>query len=388
MLSNKQIDFLDEINDNFGLYIHIPFCIKKCYYCDFYSLEYKNSIFNEYLSSLKKEIKLYSSKINTKIKTIYFGGGTPSLLTPEDVEEILKIISKNFAVKKNVEISLEANPDSLNLDKLKGYKQAGINRMSVGIQSFDDEELKRLGRLHNSKEAKKTIQDVNEIFSNYSFDLIFAIPNQSFKKWKKNIEIALKFDPPHISLYNLQIEEGTLIQKRVNNKILRPVSQEIDAKMYQYAINKLSESNLEQYEISNFSKKGYFSKHNLIYWKYEPYLGLGPSAHSFTSKTRFSNYTSLKKYIKKLNKNNLPLNNKNNLSLEERMSEKIFLGLRLMEGINFEDFYMTFNKRIDNVYKKEINELVSKDLLIKQDNNIKLSPKGKFLGNKVFVEFL
>ncbi|MGM0436981.1 MAG: radical SAM family heme chaperone HemW [Bacillota bacterium] len=388
MLSNKQLDFLDEIKDDLGLYIHIPFCVEKCSYCDFYSLKYKKSLFAKYLNSLKKEIKLYSSNINAKIKTIYFGGGTPSLLRPEDVKEILEIIKKDFSILKNVEITLEANPNSLNKEKLKGYKQAGINRMSVGVQSFNDKELDRLGRLHNSKKAKKTIKEVSGIFSNYNFDLISAIPEQSFENWKNNIKLALKYDPPHLSLYNLQVEEGTLIHKQINNKVLKPVSQEIDAKMYQYAIKKLSEANIKQYEISNFSKEGYLSKHNLIYWKYEPYLGLGPSAHSFSSKTRFSNYTSLKKYIAILKENKLPLKNYNNLSLEERMSEKIFLGLRLMEGINFEDFYQTFNKHIDNVYEEEIEKLISKGLLIKNNKNIKLSEKGKFLGNQVFLEFI
>lgn len=388
MLSNKQIEILDEIKNDFGLYIHIPFCIEKCSYCDFYSLKYKRSIFAEYLSSLKKEIKLYGSNINAKIKTIYFGGGTPSLLNPVDVEDILCIIDNNFSILEDVEITLEANPNSLNKERIEGYKNSGVNRLSIGVQSFNDEELKTLGRLHNSKNAKMIIKDVSKVFSNYNFDLIFAIPEQSFNKWKENIEETIKFNPPHLSLYNLQVEEGTLIQKKINNNILDSVNQELDARMYQYAIKKLSEASFTQYEISNFAKKGYYSKHNLIYWKYEPYLGLGPSAHSFSSKTRFSNYTSLQKYINKLKENKLPVENLNNLSLTQRMSEKMFLGLRLMEGIDFEEFYSIFNKKLNNIYGEEIEKLVSKGLLIKRDNKIKLSSKGKLLGNKVFMEFI
>ena len=366
MSINNELKFLNEFDEEFGIYLHIPFCIEKCSYCDFYSLEYPHKMFREYLNSLKNEIKLYSSKIDAKVKTIYFGGGTPSVLDPVNVKEILEIISDNFFIKENVEISFEANPNSLNLKKIKDYKQAGINRMSVGIQSFHDEELEKLGRLHNSNKAKKILKNVAQVFSNYNFDLIFAIPEQSFEKWKDNIKTALKFNPPHLSIYNLQVEKDTLIYKQINNNNLVPVSQELDAKMYKYTIQKLSEANFKQYEISNFSREGYSSKHNLIYWKYQPYLGLGPSAHSFSSKTRFSNYISLKKYIDSLNQKKLPLKKVNNLTKKERMAEKIFLGLRLMDGIDFDDFNNAFNENITNIYGKEINKLVEKDLLIKK----------------------
>ncbi|HKL76546.1 MAG TPA: radical SAM family heme chaperone HemW [Halanaerobiales bacterium] len=388
MVFSKKHDFLGEITQPFALYIHIPFCIEKCSYCDFYSLKYKKKILKDYLKSLKKELKIYSTKIDSKIKTIYFGGGTPSLLSPKSIEEILNIIYENYLVIDNIEISLESNPSSLTKEKIIAYKKVGINRLSLGIQSFNNDDLNILGRLHDRKKALSMIKEVDKQFSNYNFDLIFAIPEQNFERWKANINKVKEINPPHLSLYNLQIEEGTMIKKQIDNNNLKPVTNELDAKMYKHAIDKLKDEDYIQYEISNFAKKGYFSKHNLVYWRYEPYLGLGPSAHSFTTKTRFSNYSSLEKYNNHLKKDKVPIENINSLNLQERMSEKMFLGLRLKEGINYEQFHSTFNKKLNCVFKEEINDLLEKDLLIEKDNNLKLSQKGKFLGNKVFIKFV
>lgn len=388
MSFSKKHKYLREINQPFALYIHIPFCIEKCSYCDFYSLKYKKEMLEKYVESLKKELIIYSNKVNSKIKTIFLGGGTPSLLSPENIEEILDIIYENFLVIENVEISFESNPNSLNEEKIKAYKKAGINRLSIGVQSFKNDDLNLLGRLHDKEKALKMIKEVDKHFSNYNFDLIFAIPGQNLENWKANIKKAIDINPPHLSLYNLQIEEGTLINKKIDNNEIKEISNELDAKMYKYAIDKLKNAGYIQYEISNFAKKGHFSKHNLVYWKYEPYLGLGPSAHSFTSKTRFSNYSSLKKYNNLIEKGKLPIKNINSLSLQDRMSEKMFLGLRLKEGINFEEFHSTFDKKLDCVFGEEINDLLEKDLLIKNKENIKLSSKGKFLGNKVFMKFV
>ncbi|MGM0411195.1 MAG: radical SAM family heme chaperone HemW [Bacillota bacterium] len=388
VMHRKKLNFLREIKGDFALYIHLPFCKKKCSYCDFFSLSYNKKLVNEYLKVLKKEIKFYGNKLKEKVKTIYFGGGTPSLISTKSLAELLNLIDNNFSLANNIEISIEANPESLNENKIKAYKNQHINRISLGVQSFNEQELKLLGRLHDSKRAKKVIYAIKKHFDNFSFDLIFAIPGQSFSKWKNNLNTAIKIDPPHISIYNLQIEEETLLYKRLKNNELKTIKEELDAKMYEYTIKELKKYSFKQYEISNFAKKGYESKHNLCYWKYEPYLGLGPAAHSFTSKTRFYNPSSLEKYIEEVNTNGNGIKDFNILTLEQKMSEKMIMGLRLTNGVKFKDFYNQFNRELKNVYRKEIDELLEKKLIEVNENRVKLTEKGKLLGNKVFMEFI
>lgn len=380
--------FLEEIKDPFGLYIHIPFCRQKCSYCDFYSKPLVDNGLNEYIEALKKEIILYSKRINSRIKTIFFGGGTPSLLKVEELNQILSVIKDSFKLKSNIEISLEANPESLTLEKILGYKDAGINRLSLGIQSFQNKELDLLGRLHSGREAEEMVSQVNKVFENFNFDLIFAIPGQSLKRWKKDLKKALEINPPHLSLYNLQIEEGTVLKDKVDSGQISPVADSLDAEMYKYACNLLSNSGYKQYEISNFAKKGHQSQHNLIYWRYEPYIGLGPAAHSFTEKTRFHNSASVVDYIQKLRRDKLPIKENNKLSLKEQMAENIFMGLRLNEGISYCGFSARFGKDLSAIYGTKIEGLIKKGLLQRENERISLTKKGRLFGNRVFVEFI
>jgi|AntRauTorckE6833_2_1112554.scaffolds.fasta_scaffold00017_59 oxygen-independent coproporphyrinogen-3 oxidase len=382
---NKFLNYEDE----FGLYIHIPFCRKKCSYCDFYSINYKNDNLKEYLKYLIKEIQLYSKVLDNKeVKTIYIGGGTPSLLSSNEIDYLLKQIDKYFDIENDIEITMESNPDSLNEKKVIEYKQAGINRISVGIQSFINEELNILGRVHDSKKAINIIEILQKHISNYNIDLIFALPGQKYDDFKFNVNKVLEYNPSHISLYNLQIEEGTLLYKQYQSGNIIPVSEELDYKMYNYAIEVLENAGYNHYEISNFAKENYKSKHNLVYWNYSPYLGLGPSAHGFNGSNRYYNSSSLKVYIEQLKEDKLPIDSIINLTKDELISERMIMGLRLLDGINKNDFENRFNKSIKSIYKDVIFNLKKQDLLAEDGEKIYLTKKGLNLGNKVFLEFL
>lgn len=375
--------------DPFGLYIHIPFCKSKCNYCDFYSIKAYKNLMDEFISNLKKEIKLYSDRLIThKIKTIYIGGGTPSILTSETVNDILKTISENFVVKDRIEITIEANPESLNKDKIKGYIEAGINRLSLGVQSFLNKELTFLGRIHEVEESLNNIEIIKNKFDNFSIDLIFAIPGQTFQEFKQSLDQAIDLNPPHISLYNLQIEEGTLLNKRLNNNDIKKISEELDYKMYNFAIEQLTKNNYKHYEISNFAKKGYESKHNIIYWNYEAYLGLGPSAHGFNGSDRYYNLKDIKSYNDKLAKNKLPIKKIIELSKEELITERMIMGLRLKKGVDKNNFKNRFGISIYDVYGEAISKLKKEKLIKVDEEKIILTKKGINLGNIVLAEFL
>ncbi|MGM0445089.1 MAG: radical SAM family heme chaperone HemW [Bacillota bacterium] len=382
---NKFLNYEDE----FGLYIHIPYCRKKCSYCDFYSINYKNDNLKEYLKYLNKEIQLYSKALDNKqIKTIYIGGGTPSLLSPIEVDNLLNQIDKNFDIANNIEITMESNPDSLNEKKVVEYKQVGINRISIGIQSFINKELNILGRIHDSKKAISIIEILQKQMSNYNIDLIFALPGQKYDDFKFNLDKVLKYSPPHISLYNLQIEEGTLLYKQYQSGNITTISEELDYKMYNNAIDVFENAGYKHYEISNFAKENYKSKHNLIYWNYRPYLGLGPSAHGFNGHNRYYNFINLKEYIDQLKEEKLPVDSIIYLSQDELISERMIMGLRLLDGINKKDFENRFERSLNNVYKDVIIDLKKQGLLAEDNKKIYLTKKGLNLGNKVFSEFL
>ncbi len=422
------------LNDNkpFGLYLHVPFCEGKCRYCDFYSVNYNMAEMNNYLACLKEEIKLYSSSATIPaIETIYIGGGTPGLLTVEQLAEILDLIIQCFNYPITKEISIEANPYSLTEEKIAGYRGLGVNRLSLGVQSFNDRELNFLGRKHTASEAIETINLIDRYFNNYSIDLIFAIPGQRVIEWQETLEKAIALNPNHISLYNLQIEEGTPLAVSMNAGEFEAIDDTIDAEMYILAQDMLVNSGYQHYEISNFAKPNFYSRHNRLYWELKPYLGLGPAAHSFTGNTRFNNYSDIYKYNKVLSKDtqnqNFPNNNfhkniyedinkninkdkKNNketasgycntsidclpidsiteLTKEDLMAEKLFMGLRLLEGVSLGVFYEEFGIRLEEYYHQEIKNLQSLGLIELNKDRMKLTKKGLLHGNRVFMEFL
>ena len=373
----------------FGIYIHVPFCIRKCSYCDFYSQVYCPAKMSEYIQALKKEIKTYAGILKyRKIKTIYFGGGTPGLLTPDAAAEILQYINKYFFFKEQLEITLEANPFSLTKEKVKGYHQCGINRLSLGVQSFNDDELKLLDRMHSVRKAMRTLEEVSQVFANINIDLIFALPGQKFASWQENLQQAVKFLPQHISTYNLEIHEETPLGKRVNSGELIEIDEEIDARMYLLAREILTKAGYKQYEISSFALPGYEARHNKIYWQFEPYLGLGPAAHSFDGYRRFNNYADTDRYIKMLVGDNLPIENLTSLNNDDLMAEMVIMGLRLIKGVSKNNFRKRFGVCLEDIYQEELDKLIKRKLLINNENNLLLSNKGLLLGNQVFMEFL
>ncbi len=373
----------------FAVYIHVPFCISKCNYCDFYSRVYSQQKKESYIEALKEEIKIYAGRLNyRKIKTLYFGGGTPGLLTPDEAAEIINYIEKYFSLAEQIEITVEANPSSLTEDKIKGYYQAGINRLSLGIQSFNNRELTLLGRRHSQKEAVQAIKKVSRVFANYNIDLIFAIPGQNCKQWLQTLTNAVKMNPHHISTYNLEIHEDTPLGKEIENGNLNKVSEEIDAEMYMQGRKFLQKEGYNQYEISSFALPGYQAEHNKVYWQFEPYLGLGPAAHGFDGNHRFYNYSDVDRYIKDLKMGNLCRQDFTVLSKKDLMAEMMIMGLRLINGVSKKKFRNKFGIGINEVYGKEVNCLIEQKLIIDNGDNIFLTKKGLLLGNQVFMKFL
>ncbi|MFP4016101.1 MAG: radical SAM family heme chaperone HemW [Halanaerobiales bacterium] len=413
---------IHHITNSFALYLHIPFCEGKCRYCDFYSVNYGSTQMTEYLECLKKEMLIYSSLINneyTSIETIYIGGGTPGLLNTEQVSNILELIKKNFGKPSTGEITLEANPFSLTEEKISGYRKAGVNRISLGVQSFNNKELKFLGRKHSAEEAIKKVNMVRDYYDNFNIDLIFAIPGQAVEDWRYTLEKAVYLNPNHISLYNLQIEEDTPLATALSKGDFEEVDDSIDARMYILAREVLEGNGYNQYEISNFAREGYQSRHNRVYWELKPYLGLGPAAHGFTGSIRYNNYNDVYKYQETLSKvpdeirsdksggsytgligqgihqgmdaltsQVLPIENIIELSKEDLMAERLFMGLRLLEGISLDDFFTEYGIRVEEYYADEIRKLRSRELIYLGEGRLKLTEKGLLFGNSVFMEFL
>lgn len=357
-------------------YIHVPFCKHKCIYCDFYSVIKFQNVDN-YIESLKEEIEYYSKKFSKthKIKTVFWGGGTPSILDPKVINEVLLILNEKFQFGKNAEITLEANPGTLNFNKLLELKLAGINRLSVGVQSFNDKDLKYLTRIHKSEEAYEIINKAQEAgINNISLDLIFNLPKQTKKKWLKNLDIATSLPINHISCYSLIVEPGTILNKQILDGKVKLNDEDYDADLYQITIDYLNKKGFEQYEVSNFAKKGYRSQHNLFYWEYKDYLGLGPSAHSLVNGVRWSNYTSLSYYLEAIKNNNNAQMSIETLTPKQKLEEFIIMGLRAT-GINLKKLKLIAPNWIDENYRI-LSFLEQKGYIIITDDSIKLTSLG------------
>ena len=357
-------------------YIHVPFCKHKCIYCDFYSVIKFQNVDN-YIESLKIEIEYYAKKFSKthKIKTVFWGGGTPSILEPKIINEILMMLNDKFRFSKNAEITLEANPGSLNFNKLQELKLAGINRLSVGVQSFNNKDLEYLTRIHKSEEAYEIINKAKEAgINNISLDLIFNLPKQTKKKWLKNLDIATSLPINHISCYSLIVEPGTILNKQILDGKVKLNDEDYDADLYQITIDYLNKKGFEQYEVSNFAKKGYRSQHNLFYWEYKDYLGLGPSAHSLVNGVRWSNYTSLSYYLEAIKNNNNAQMSIETLTPKQKLEEFIIMGLRAT-GINLKKLKLIAPNWIDENYRT-LSFLEQKGYIIITDDSIKLTSLG------------
>lgn len=374
-----------------GLYIHVPFCAQKCNYCDFnsYKIEEKNQK-KEYLISIKKEMELYKEDFkNKEFTSIFLGGGTPSILNSEELTILVNSIYENFNINKDAEITMECNPGTLNKEKLETIKSLGINRLSMGLQVTQNHHLKYIGRIHTYEQFEKNYKDAIDIgINNINVDLMYSLPNQSFDEWKETLDKIIKLNPPHISAYSLILEEGTKFYDMYMNKEFELNDEETDINIYKYTIDTLSKNGYHQYEISNYAKEGYECKHNIVYWKCEKYLGLGPGASGYIENYRYSNICDVEEYNKCLHNNKKPIEDKNTLSKKDEMEEFIFMGLRMNEGINLDRFYEKFGVNFKQKHNNILDKLKNLNLIIEQNNNIMLTQKGKEISNTVFIEFI
>ncbi len=356
------------------VYIHIPFCEKKCHYCSFCSFQLLSSK-EKYLNALIKEIKFYYG--NESLKTLYIGGGTPSLLEINEIERIMEC----FNYDKNCEITIEANPNSLNLNKIKAYKKLKINRLSIGVQSFDDDILKTIGRLHTKKDIYNVAKWINQAdFKNFNIDLMYGLPNQDMTIWQKTIEEALKINPTHISTYGLKIEKGTFFDKHKPKNL---PDDTLQAEMYELLIDNLK-NKYSHYEFSNFAKsKKYYSKHNLAYWTRKDYYGFGLNASGFIKNKRYTNTSNISNYLKNPTNKNYEI-----LTVQNQIEEEIFLGLRLNKGINYNKINKKYNLDIYCKYQKLFENFINKGLMKKTKEGVKLTAKGILISNEILCEFI
>ena len=375
---------------NLGIYVHIPFCKERCNYCDFLSFRHVDYDIDPYLNALLKEIDMVSKLYNKYlVDTIFFGGGTPSYFTYGYISKIMNLIRNKFNISNNPEISIEVNPNTLSIEKIREYKESGINRISLAIQSFDENILKILGRDHNPNIAINEYNDLRkEGFNNISFDLMMGIPGQSIDQIYKDIDYILRLKPDHISYYSLILEEKTMFNKWVNEGKIKLLDEEIERNMYHLANKELENIGLKRYEISNFSLEGFQSKHNLKYWNLDEYLGIGLGSSSYIGGYRFSNTRSFNKYIKDINEDKLPRENIKKIDLNESYMEYIMLKSRLVSGIDINQVKEKYNIDLLKKKKKEIKKLEENGLIYIEDNRILLSEKGFDLDNQVVLDLI
>jgi oxygen-independent coproporphyrinogen III oxidase len=370
-----------------GVYIHIPFCVKKCYYCDFVTFSNKDNYFEAYKNSLITEIRNSNLK-DFEIETIFIGGGTPTVLPIHMLCEIITEIL-SFNLTKNVEITIEANPGTINEDYLRAIYNCGVNRLSIGLQAWQDEHLKKIGRIHTSNMFIDNYNSAIKVgFSNINVDLIFAIPDLTVDEWKETITNITTINPTHISTYSLIIEEGTVFGNKYEKGLLKETDESLDREMYHIAKDMLCKKGYKQYEISNFAKEGLHSRHNKDCWNRKNYLGFGLNSHSLFEGVRYSNTRILNSYTQNINDISAIREHIHVLTLKESMEEFMFLGLRLSEGISIFEFEKQFGKDMFSIYGSVISELIDSKLLILNNGMLRLSDKGLDLANSVFLRFI
>ncbi|WP_407556579.1 radical SAM family heme chaperone HemW [Winogradskyella sp. 4-2091] len=368
-----------------GIYIHIPFCKQACHYCDFHfstSLKKKDELIN----ALSKEIELRKTEFkNTTVETIYFGGGTPSLLTNEELQFLIDSVYNNYQVSENPEITLEANPDDLTVDRIIKLSKSKINRLSIGIQSFFEADLKLMNRAHNATEAKACLEEATKYFNNISLDLIYGIPGASNAQWLQNIEMALSFGVPHISSYALTVEPKTALASFIEKGVIEDVNDEQAHEQFHILKDKLEASGFVHYELSNFGKDGFFSKNNTAYWQGKSYLGIGPSAHSFNGTQRGWNVRNNSKYIRALELNVLPIEIET-LTQTDQYNEYIMTGLRTIWGVSIQKVENDFGLDYKDYLIEQSEIFINQQLLYIDDAHIRVTKKGQFLSDGIASE--
>ena len=383
----------ETINPTFGhhndisLYIHIPFCDVICPYCDFNKYSKVDNLIPEFVKSLIKEINIRKIE-NKKVASISFGGGTPSYISNNDLKIIFKNISDNFDLKKNIEISIEVNPKDINEDRVKFYENLGINRISIGGQSFDNSVLKTLGRNHDSENLLESLEIIKKsTISNINLDLIYGVPNQKLYSWENSLNKFIEFSFPHLSAYQLTFETKTKFYRDLMINKIKEIDENIAVEMFQVLNNILKKNGYINYEISNWSKPKRESIHNLRYWRKKNYLGFGPGASSFLDNKRTTNIRSLKKYITNLQKSNLEFEENYTLERDDILIENIMLNLRLSYGINHDEFKSIFGINFNDVFSELINNLTQYDLINSNSKSTRLTEKGKLLSDSIFLLF-
>ncbi|MFY9241881.1 MAG: radical SAM family heme chaperone HemW [Polaribacter sp.] len=363
-----------------GIYIHIPFCKQACYYCNFYfSISLKKK--EELLDCLIKEIEIRKDELNNStIETIYFGGGTPSILSTKEINRLIYAVYSNFKVVENPEITLEANPDDLSEEKIIELSKSPINRLSIGVQSFFEKDLKLMNRAHNSEEAKKCLQIASQYFTNISVDLIYGIPDCTNEQWLENIHTALSFGVPHISSYALTVEPDTALESFIKKGIIKNVDDDKAEEQFIILVDELHKANFIHYELSNFGKQGFFSKNNSAYWLGKSYLGIGPAAHSFNGKQRSWNVQNNAIYIKKINQNELPIQ-RETLSVTDRYNEYVMTGLRTIWGVSLDKIEKEFGENYVKYLQMQSKKYIEQELLYIDNKILKTTKKGKFLSD-------
>ncbi|WP_123052993.1 radical SAM family heme chaperone HemW [Clostridium sp. JN-1] len=369
-----------------SLYVHIPFCKQKCLYCDFPSYSGKENIMIDYAKVLAKDIE--QSVEQNEVSTIFIGGGTPTYLSLEAWRIIAKAIEK-INKSNNIEFTVECNPGTITDKKLKLFKNIGVNRLSIGLQAWQDDLLKKIGRIHNVREFKDSFNLSRSLgFNNINVDLMFGLPDQTLEDWKDTLSNVVKLNPEHISCYSLIIEEGTFFYEMYNKDKLRLPDEEVERSMYNYTLNFLKENGYLQYEISNFAKSGRECKHNLVYWNLGEYIGCGAASHSYINEMRYFKTRNVEEYIAEVNNNKVIKESLHKNSLKDDMEEFMFMGLRKIEGISVDDFYNRFKRDIYSVYNPIIKKYLKQNLLILENGRLFLSKRGIEVSNSIMCDFI
>ena len=371
-----------------AVYIHYPFCTRKCFYCDFYSVNAPTSQ-SDYIDVLCREIEMRREGLEQPLlSTLFIGGGTPSLMSGKDMEKIMYALHSNFNFADDAELSMESNPASLDLQNLKDYRSAGINRLSIGIQSFIAEELKFLQRLHSPNEAEAAFEAARKAgFDNINIDLMFSVPGQTRDSLKYSLDKAIRIAPAHISAYSLIYEQGTPLYKAAEAGTVSRVDNDNDAENYELVIDTLTTAGYEQYEVSNFAQPGKQCRHNLKYWSGEEYYAFGPAAHGYINNTRYANIRNLTKYTEMIQSDELPTESSEILTTENKLAEAIFLGLR-SGGLNWQKFRDQFDIDIKSASNKLLNELIKGNYAKINETGIKLLKKGYMISDNIAVKII
>ena len=366
-------------------YVHIPFCTQICYYCDFSKVFIKNQPVDSYLEHLLEEFQSYDIQ---KLSTLYIGGGTPTALSVSQLEVLLKGLTKNLDLSVLEELTIEANPGDLDADKIAVLKNSPVNRVSLGVQTFDDKMLKKIGRSHLEKDIYENIDRLKLAgFDNISIDLIYALPGQTMEQVKDNVAKAIGLDIPHMSLYSLILENHTVFMNRMRRGKLPLPKEELEAEMFEYIIAELERSGFEHYEISNFSKPGFESRHNLMYWDNAEYYGIGAGASGYVNGVRYKNHGPIRHYLSAVEEGNARITEEH-LSQKEQMEEEMFLGLRKKSGVSMARFEKKFGRSFDGLYGEIVKDLVQQGLMQIEGDRVRMTKRGLFLGDTVAERFI